>query len=103
MRSMSFIIAGTHAPAALEWNDLKIWLDQNFNVVVIISGISLWISLVLILRLWRQSPYLNLGRRITWSLVLCVPLLGWLIYGGCFRVPPVTDAPLPDKTPGYLD
>ena len=38
------------------------------------------ISLVLVIRLWRRKRAIPLWRRCAWSLVLLVPLFGWLLF-----------------------
>ena len=39
------------------------------------------ISLVFIVRLWRRKRKMPGWRRCLWSIVLLVPLVGWLLYG----------------------
>ena len=53
-----------------------------------------WISLTLIARLWVLHPECSSAKRISWSLILLVPLFGWIFYAGFFKAPPVTDSPL---------
>jgi hypothetical protein len=51
-----------------------------------ISGL---ISAALILSLWVRYRYDHLLKRLLWSLVLLVPVIGWVFYGGLYRPPPV--------------
>ena len=45
-----------------------------------------WLSLSLIIRLWLKHRSDPVPKRLLWSLILCVPLFGWLLYGA-FYVP----------------
>ncbi len=93
----------THAPSPLQWNDLTLWVERNFTGIAIVAGIWLWITLVLIARLWHHSGHLPPGRKIFWTAVLGIPFLGWLLYGGLFRIYPVTDMPAPESAGMNLD
>jgi hypothetical protein len=42
------------------------------------------VSLYLIVRMWRSYRRESFLRKVFWSLILCVPLFGWLAYGGRF-------------------
>ena len=48
---------------------------------IIILFVLECISLVLIVHLWRRKPRPAVWYRCLWSLVLLVPLLGWILYG----------------------
>lgn len=54
-----------------------------FGPVVLAAALS--VSAVLIYRLWRRpdAP----GKKILWSLVLLVPLFGWIFYGALYKPP----------------
>lgn len=57
-------------------------------MTALLVGFWIWASLTLILRIWlvhRREPE---GKKLFWSVVVLVPLFGWLFYGGLFRVPP---------------
>jgi hypothetical protein len=42
-----------------------------------------WISISLIGRMWLRNRQASFLKKMGWSLILCVPLFGWLFYGGC--------------------
>ena len=44
----------------------------------------IWISLSMIIRMWLKYPTDPTLKKLFWSIVLCVPLFGWLFYGGCY-------------------
>jgi hypothetical protein len=48
------------------------------------------VSLCLIARLWFTRPKLSAVRRLAWSVVLLVPIVGWLFFTA-FRHPPARD------------
>jgi bacteriorhodopsin len=43
------------------------------------------ISFTLIFRLWVHQAKDRIGRKLLWSVILCVPLFGWMAYGGFYR------------------
>ena len=47
------------------------------------------ISAVLILSLWVRHRRDTVLKRLAWSLVLLVPVIGWVLFGGLYRPPPV--------------
>jgi uncharacterized membrane protein len=62
---------------------IREYAHQHLAVVLLILFCA-WLSLSLIARLWlahRNDPF---GKRIVWSLVLCVPFFGWLLYGAFY-------------------
>jgi|ERR1039458_1152187 hypothetical protein len=48
-----------------------------------ILGLVLWIcgSGYLMLHVWRAHPLDNFLKKLVWTIVLVVPLVGWLLYG----------------------
>ena len=52
-------------------------------------GIILWIVVtsLLIVSLWRHHSNDSIIKKAFWSLVLIVPIIGWVFYGG-FYAPP---------------
>ncbi|HEY5894687.1 MAG TPA: hypothetical protein VIT91_15810 [Chthoniobacterales bacterium] len=72
-------------------------LPQHPVPAIWIGALCLWISLSLIARMWvvhRKTPFLT---KLLWSFVLLVPVLGWLFYGGLFRVPGSNDTECPTE------
>lgn len=63
---------------------------QHRTAAIVTIGISAWISLCLIARLWllyRKRRFLS---KLAWSVVLLVPLFGWLAYAALFTPPSVS-------------
>ncbi len=56
------------------------------------------ISVVLILHLWLSYRRASLLKKIAWSLILLLPLLGWLLYFALFNPPGYSDTPLNDTS-----
>jgi uncharacterized membrane protein len=50
----------------------------------LIGLLCFWLSLCLIIRLWLAHKYDPFPKKLLWSLVLCVPLFGWLAYGAFY-------------------
>ena len=57
---------------------------MNTPILVVASCAEL-IGLALVIHLWRQRASVVL--KLLWTLVLLIPLLGPLLYGGLFEVP----------------
>ena len=55
---------------------------------IFIAG-SIFISILLILHLWGAHPGDSTGRKLLWTLILAIPVGGWLFYGGLYKVPTV--------------
>jgi hypothetical protein len=55
-------------------------------VAATLSGV---ISATLILSLWVRHRRDTVLKRLGWSLVLLVPVIGWVFYGGLYRPPPI--------------
>lgn len=45
------------------------------------------ITTSLMVHLWSSHAEDSILKRLFWSLILCVPILGWLYYGGMYTVP----------------
>ena len=45
-----------------------------------------WVSLSLVTRLWIVHRTEKVARKIFWTVVLLVPVFGWLAYGGLFHI-----------------
>ena len=58
-------------------------------IVLKCGGIVLWGlgSLSLILSLWIKHRNDRITKKLFWTVILCVPLVGWLFYGGLFNYP----------------
>ncbi len=63
--------------------------------------ICILISVLLTIHLWGAHPGDTTGRKLLWSLILALPVAGWLFYGGLYKVPTVQPPQLRAKrTPG---
>ena len=59
------------------------------------------ISVALIVSLWVRYRHDHVLKRLGWSLVLLVPVIGWVFYGGLYRPPPVQPKDMrAQETPG---
>jgi hypothetical protein len=59
-------------------------------------AICLGISATLVLHLWYARRHDSVLKKCFWSLVLFVPVLGWVFYGGCYTaISPRGDSPGP--------
>ena len=58
-------------------------------VTIAATSVAGLISAALILSLWLRHRRDHLLKRLGWSLVLLVPVIGWVLYGGLYRPPPV--------------
>ena len=74
---------------------LLVWLAEHPIATIALSAFCLWISVSLILRMWLLHRTTTFFKKVVWSLILFVPLLGWFFYAGCFKPPDYTDMPLP--------
>jgi hypothetical protein len=67
------------------------FITSHPNAFVIALAICLWISLCLIARLWITQRSDALVRKFAWSIVLLVPLVGWLFYSAFYHPPARVD------------
>jgi drug/metabolite transporter (DMT)-like permease len=92
-------VEGAHGRGSLFRNGLtpSHWLADSTVVLCVLAAVSEAISLICIVQLWRKRR----GRfwlRLAWTLVLLAPVIGPLLYGGLFQIPPVQ--PPPDRASG---
>lgn len=78
------------------------WLAGHSIPFICVGGICFWVSGYLILRIWMVHRAAPTVKKWMWSLVLLVPLFGWLAYGGLFVVPNVHDMPWMPEVPGVV-
>src|ERR1700683_1960742 len=77
----------TANPEMPQLTDVLTRLAHHPRAAVAVGAFCLWISVSLIIYMWfihRRESFL---KKFVWLLVLLVPLLGWLFYAGCFRIP----------------
>ena len=52
-------------------------------------GLVAWtvVSLGLIGSLWTKHRRDRMAKKLFWTVVLCVPVVGWIFYGGMYKPP----------------
>jgi hypothetical protein len=60
---------------------------------IIIFASSVFVSLCLIARLWVVHRTDSILAKALWSIVLLIPLLGWIFYGGFYHPPDASGVP----------
>ena len=70
----------------MAFDRLAEFLSANRAIALGLVLFWAWVSLSLIARLWIVHRRETTMRKIFWSLMLLVPLAGWLFYGGMFRL-----------------
>ena len=47
----------------------------------------LTISIMLIINLWQKHPKDSAAKKLFWTFVLVIPIIGWIFYGGMYESP----------------
>ncbi len=68
-------------------------LAAHWKLVAILCAISVSISLCLIANLWIRRRSDSLGRKLSWSIILLVPVIGWLFYAAFYHPPEASGVP----------
>ncbi|MEM8954909.1 MAG: hypothetical protein AAGD22_12220 [Verrucomicrobiota bacterium] len=55
------------------------------------AGLWMWISSCLIVNIWLRHTWARLRLRTFWTIIVLIPILGWIFYAGFFRVPKATN------------
>jgi hypothetical protein len=55
-----------------------------FPAEILLFLVCAGVSLVLIVRLWTRHPSDSFFKKMRWSLLLVIPLFGWLFYGALY-------------------
>ena len=63
------------------------FIAAHSTAAVVMVATCVFISLCLVARLWVLRPRDSIARKIVWTLILLVPLVGWLFYGAFYRPP----------------
>jgi len=71
----------------LRYKTLPVFMPTaEFNLAdKIIFGIGLYLSLCLIARMWLKYRSDKLTKKLFWSIVLLIPLAGWLFYAAFYN------------------
>jgi hypothetical protein len=75
----------------LDPNDIQ----KHIVVVAAVAAVCLWISLSLMVRIWFLHRRARVTKKLIWSFIVVLPILGWLFYAAFFQIPEVTDTPAP--------
>jgi hypothetical protein len=73
------------------------FLAAHPKAAVVIAAACAFISLCLIARLWVVHSESSTLRKLVWSVVLFVPLLGWIFYCAFFHPPSVSENRAPTE------
>jgi hypothetical protein len=60
---------------------------------VVIGASCIFLSLCLIARLWVIHAEDSVPRKLFWSILLLIPLIGWIGYGGFYHPPGYSSVP----------
>ncbi len=61
--------------------------QKEMTLLIVIAAVSGLIALCCAVNLWRSRA--SLMRKFVWTLILLVPVLGLVFFGGIFEVPSV--------------
>jgi hypothetical protein len=87
----------TPNPEPMPLYDFPGWISRHPVVAIWMGAFCLWVSIVLMIRVWfvhRKAPFF---KKLIWSMVLLFPLFGWLVYGGFFRPLDSINTPCPGE------
>jgi hypothetical protein len=70
---------------------------QHPILLIVIVGVCIWITLSLIVRMWFIHRRVALATKLFWSVVLLIPLFGWIFYAAVFRPPTVSESRAPTE------
>jgi hypothetical protein len=63
------------------------FMQAHWKLSIIILAACVAVSLCLIARLWVMGRRVRALRKIAWSIVLFVPLFGWLFFAAFYHPP----------------
>jgi hypothetical protein len=78
-------------------SDISIFRHAHPILLAVVVAAWAWVSLSLIIRMWLLHRRSHILKKLFWSFVLLVPLLGWLFYGAFFQPPSVSENPAPTE------
>lgn len=76
--------------------DLRNFGDHPF-LLIVLCALWAWVSITLVVRLWLVHRKATFVKKFLWSLMLLVPLFGWMFYGGFFQTPGYHNIPAPES------
>ena len=66
---------------------IRDWLSTHNNVGVICVGLWAFVGLCLIARLWTLHRRDRIISKVVWSIILLLPIFGWLFFAAFYRPP----------------
>ena len=60
-------------------------------LVIVLCALWAWVSITLVIRLWLAHRRAGFVKKLLWSLMLLVPVFGWMCYGAFFQAPKSED------------
>jgi hypothetical protein len=77
-------------------------LQRDPTLVIVLCAMWAWISLSLIVRMWLVHRQTRTFKKLLWSLMLLVPLFGWLMYAAFFQPLAFNDVVAPTEHSGGI-
>lgn len=78
--------------------DVSEWLFRHPTAALALGAFCVWVSVCFIVRMWVTHRRASATKKLIWSLMLLVPLFGWLSYVAWFQPPDYTDIPCPPNS-----
>jgi hypothetical protein len=78
--------------------ELEAWLFRHPAALLASVIACLWISLTLIFRIWSIHRADSMVKKTIWSLILFIPFVGWIFYGGFYNPPACNENRPPPPT-----
>jgi hypothetical protein len=73
------------------------FLAAHRNAAVVLAAACVFVSLCLVARLWVVHRKASVLRKLVWSVLLFLPLIGWIFYGAFFHPPNISDNRAPTE------
>ena len=77
--------------------ELQSFRHDHPVVLFVVIAVWAWISLSLVIRMWLLHRRVGAIKKLFWSLVLVVPVVGWIFYGAFFRPPSISAVRAPEE------
>lgn len=62
-------------------------LGNHPFLLIVLCAIWAWVSTTLVIRLWLVHRAASFTKKLLWSLMLLVPVFGWMCYAALFQSP----------------
>lgn len=77
--------------------ELEAWLFRHPVLLMACVVACVGISLSLIFRIWSIHRMDGMFKKTIWSLILFIPFVGWILYGGFYKPPGYNENQLPRR------